>query len=117
MGPTSPITPQALARALRRNPGARAVWHALTDEAQLRLRRPYEEFSRRATARWNRGSGSASIEPAGQPSTGALMSLREHYAADGELLAALLGEAPPWQTASAQGQAGHAARVANTHPR
>jgi hypothetical protein len=94
--PYSPFSPQALQVALRRNPLARGLWHALPDAGKRRMQRRYARLRRGAVERNLRDGGDVA-----SPET--LRLLREHYAADTERLEALLGVTPPWTTATRSG--------------
>jgi len=104
LSPSSPVSPQGLERGLRRLPGARALWHAVPFEGQRRLRRPYELAAARAGS-FNRAKAASEAPPqraAPRPET--LERLREHFAADGRRLAAILdGAAPYWEQGRASG--------------
>jgi Sulfotransferase domain len=99
MSPSSPLSPQGMARALSDNPAARAVWRGMPEDRQRRLERRYQRISRRAALR-NRRSAPNEVQANAEPSLATLTRLREHYAQDADQLAALLGMAPPWQTPS-----------------
>jgi hypothetical protein len=102
MSPSSPFSPQGLGRAVGRNSGAQAVWHAIPEDRQRRLRRPYERISRQAAVRNRRGSPN-DVSANTRPSPATLTRLREHYARDVGELAALLGVTPPWPTSAEEG--------------
>jgi hypothetical protein len=99
MSPSSPLSPQGVGRALGRNSAARALWHAIPEDRQRRLGRPYERIARRAAVR-NRRSGPNEVRANSEPSLATLTLLREHYAQDAGQLAALLRMTPSWQTSS-----------------
>jgi hypothetical protein len=96
--PSSPFSPQGLARALRRNSTTRAMWRAMPGSGQRRLRRPYQRLARRVAMR-NRGSSADQLRANAQPSPATLARLRAHYAQDASQLGVLLGSVPPWGTA------------------
>lgn len=90
MTPYSPLSPQGVQLALRRNSAVRAVWDAVPKDGQRRVRRRYQGIARRAALR-NRRSGDDRVNPR------TLARLREHYAPDAAQLATLLGVTPSWQ--------------------
>jgi hypothetical protein len=94
-GPTSPMSPHGVRRAVSANPAARAVWRRIPQERQRRLLGPYDRLASRA-AHWNRRRTPNEAKANAQPSPATLTRLREHYREDGERLAALLEAAPPW---------------------
>jgi hypothetical protein len=99
MSPSSPLSPQGVGSAIGRNPAARAVWHMMPVDRQRRLERRYERIARRAVRR-NRGSRPNEVRANAEPSLATLAGLREHYAADADQLAALIGVTPSWLTSS-----------------
>jgi hypothetical protein len=93
--PSSPVSPQGLQRALRRNRASRALWHALPIAQQRRLRRPYERVAGRVHMRnWRASPNEVSANTPPTPAT--LQRLREHYEPDGRRLAEMIGEPLPW---------------------
>ena len=97
MMPTSPLSPHAARRVLVRNPAARALWHAMPDQGKMRLWRAYERRAKRTDALSTQRASGAAARHAPEPSMSTLTRLREHYAPDGERLAELIGETPPWE--------------------
>jgi hypothetical protein len=95
LSPSSPFSPQGMRRGLSRNPAARAVWDAIPEPRQRRLKRPYEHVANRL-ARWNRRHPPNEVKANAKPGSAALARLREHYAEDTAQLAALLGVSPSW---------------------
>lgn len=80
--------------ALARSRPARSAWHALPAAARRRADRELARASYRLEA-WNRRRGEVAADPERATPEG----LREHYRADGSLLAELLGATPPWSGA------------------
>jgi Sulfotransferase domain len=106
MSPSSPVSPQGVRRALSRNRGARAVWQLIPADRQRQLKRPHERFAGRV-ARWNRRKPPNVLRANAEPSPATLARLREHYAHDGDRLAALIGVQPPWHASAEAEIAGH----------
>jgi hypothetical protein len=96
MTPSSPLSPQGLARALGRNPAARGAWQSASEDRQRRAVRSYERVARRV-ARRNRDSDPNDVSANAPPSIATLARLREHYSADLGRLAELIGTTPPWR--------------------
>lgn len=104
MAPSSPLSPQGVHRALMRSSAARAVWDAIPQARQRRLRRPYDRIANRVVLRnRRRRSGPNEVRANAEPSLATLAQLREHYVQDTGQLAALLGVAPSWQTSDGPG--------------
>ena len=99
LSPSSPISPQGVQRALRRNPASRALWRAVPERHQLRVRRPYERIAGRVLLS-NRRRSANEVSSNAPPSATTLTRLRSHYVSDTELLASLIGTEPPWQESS-----------------
>jgi hypothetical protein len=79
--------------SVARNRGARAAWHALPPAVRARVDRTFKEAAYQVDVRNRVTSADApSADPAAEAST----RLREHFAADRELLSSLLGYEPPW---------------------
>ncbi|HEV3048543.1 MAG TPA: sulfotransferase domain-containing protein [Solirubrobacteraceae bacterium] len=101
IGPYSPLSPQGLQRRLTASPRARRLWRRVPESMQRQVRHPYERFAFRV-ALWNRrGEPAASPAPALETERESAQEelrgrLREHYAADAELLIARTGVRPPW---------------------
>ncbi len=92
--PSSPLSPQGLTRAMRRNAAARSLWHALPEGGKRQVHRPVERLAVRV-ARRNRRRPANQVRANMAPSERTLARLREHYAHDAERLAEL-GLEPPW---------------------
>jgi hypothetical protein len=97
MSPSSPVSPQGIARAMRRSSAARGLWHTLPRARQARVRRPYEAVTHRL-ARHNRRRAPNTVRAHADPTPEVLAQLREHYARDRETLASL-GVTPTWPQA------------------
>lgn len=95
LSPSSPISPQGMRRGISHLTPVRATWRRLPRRRQWRLERSYERVATRV-ARWNRRHPANEVKANASPSAATLQRLREHYAADGERLTALLGATPPW---------------------
>lgn len=91
MSPYRTSSPQGLQRVATRSPAVRAAWRRLPAARRVRFKRNYETFGYRVDL-WNRRTGKDMDEPS--PAT--LERLAEHFARDGDRLAALLGVTPPW---------------------
>ncbi len=97
MSPYSPLSPQGLQLALRRNAAVRAAWHMVPYARRRRLKGRYNRLARRIVLRnAERGEDRVSEET--------LARLREHYAADTLQLTRLLGGSPPWQVSGGQAE-------------
>jgi hypothetical protein len=103
LSPTSPVSPQGVQRALRHNPATRALWHAIPQDRQRRLRRPYERIANRAV-HYNRRAPANDVTANSEPSPETVARLREHYQQDADQLAALLGVTPSWLAAGTEHQ-------------
>ena len=95
MTPSSPLSPQGLARALSRSATARGAWQSVSEDRRRRAVRAYERVARRV-ARRNRDSDPNDVSANAPPSVQTLARLREHYSADLGRLADLTGTTPPW---------------------
>lgn len=95
LSPSSPLSPQGLQRGLRRSRLTRRIWHALPRDRQERLRAPYRRAALRS-ARRNRSVEANAVSANREPSADTLARLREHYAAEAEVLTSILGVDPPW---------------------
>ena len=101
LSPSSPMGPHGVRRALADSSAARAVWAMPPARRRRQLLRPYERLASRV-ARWNRRRAPNGVRANAAPSAETLARLREHYAADGQLLLSLVGERPPWLGGEAQ---------------
>jgi hypothetical protein len=93
LGNYAALNPLALQRALTRNQAAKALWHALPESR----RRQADSVFGRVVYRldlWNRRTDSETADP----DSATLEALREHFAGDHDLLARLIGKAPPWRS-------------------
>jgi len=93
LGSDSPIHPWTLQRRLAASPRARRAWHALPERTRRGADRVLDVITYRLDL-WNRRGAAAAAPPSGEDA--ALERLRVHYAADGEVLAGLIGRSPPW---------------------
>lgn len=98
MAPSSPLSPQGLARTLRRNRTARGAWHGVSDHRRRQIGGVYERVARQVVRR-NRNSDPNEVSANSPPSAATLARLREHYAADRGRLETMIGAAPPWPDA------------------
>jgi hypothetical protein len=89
----SRVSPATAVRLAAGNPVTRAAWRSLSAERRSALLGWYKRLDFRFKT-WNRRSAPAAEPPA--EDAAALARLRRHYAADGRLLARLLGYPPPW---------------------
>ncbi|MGH3427457.1 MAG: hypothetical protein ACRDQZ_07805, partial [Mycobacteriales bacterium] len=84
------------------NPVTRRIWRSLSDARRSRMLGWYRRANFRFNS-WNRRGAVASRDT--DEDLAALSRLREHYQPDGRRLAALLGQAPPWDTPEPQADA------------
>jgi len=90
----SRVSPATAVRLAAGNPLTRAVWRSLSEQRKSAVLGWYKRLDFRFKT-WNRRAAPAPEPPA--EDAAALERLREHYAADGRLLARLLGYPPPWE--------------------
>jgi hypothetical protein len=89
----SGLSPEALRRRARRSGTLRGAWGRLPKGTRHALYNRFEEVAYRFDL-WNRRTASEKQKEA--PSAATVELLREHFAADAELLRAQLGAPPPW---------------------
>jgi hypothetical protein len=108
MSPYSPLSPQGLQLALRRNAAARTVWRMVPYARRRGLKDRYNRLARRIVL----SNAERSADEVGSET---LARLREHYAADTLQLSALLGRTPPWTSGGvAESIAGPSGPVSNS---
>jgi hypothetical protein len=87
------VSPESLRRRARRSGALRGAWGRLPRGARHGLYNGFEKVTYRFDL-WNRKA--TTEEPGQAPAAAIEERLREHFAADAELLRAQLGAPPPW---------------------
>ncbi len=89
----SGVSPETLRERARRSGALRGAWERLPRGARHALHNGFEKVTYRFDL-WNRRG--ATEEPEGPPAAATEERLRQHFAADAEVLRAQLGALPPW---------------------
>jgi Sulfotransferase domain len=93
LGNYSILNPLAFQRALTRSRAAKSLWHAMPESRRRQVDSVFGRLVYRLDL-WNRRTDSETADPDSET----LELLRTHFAKELELLARLIGKAPPWQS-------------------